>query len=61
MTAHENNLRSATHLSGDNSALPNSPITESPEEVGQAGSDKSSDAAKSPNIDAGGDGPRRVN
>lgn len=39
----------------------NSPITESPEEVGQAGSDKSSDAAKSPNIDAGGDGPRCVN
>ena len=38
-----------------------SPITESPEEVGQAGSDKSSDAAKSPNIDAGGDGPRCVN
>lgn len=39
----------------------NNPITESPEEVGQAGSDKSSDAAKSPNIDAGGDGPRCVN
>ena len=39
----------------------NSPITESPEEVGQAGSDKSSDAAKSPNIDAGVDGPRCVN
>ena len=37
----------------------NNPVTEDPAEVGQPG--ESSDAAESPNFDAGGNGPRCVN